>query len=220
MAVTLEWLGHCCFRLKGEDGPTILIDPFDESIGYKVPLYKCDVLVITHPHYDSAARSLVERPYLPVDTKGTTLAADVAFNCLPWWHDDRQGKDFGSVLIVLFELDGFKIGYLSHIGTVPQRWLLDKLMNLDICFIPVGDTVALGPGDARYLINEIKPGWVVPMHFNTKHLNFTLLPVTEFLKVMPDYCREEDWRIKLEKEEVPESPTVLVLQHWPGVAVI
>jgi L-ascorbate metabolism protein UlaG (beta-lactamase superfamily) len=220
MAICLEWLGHCCFRLRSENGTTILIDPFDESIGYQVPLYKCDILAITHTHYDSAAIDLVEKPYLIVDTKGTTLAADIAFNCLPWWHDGRQGKDYGSVLIVLFELDGFKIGYLSHIGSVPQSWLIDKLKGLDICFIPVGGTVALGPSDARFLIKEISPKWVIPMHFDATCLNFTLLPVTEFLKVSTDYKKVEDWRIWLNREELPEEPTVLMLQHWPGVSVI
>ncbi len=219
MAINIEWLGHSCFRLRGANGPSILIDPYDDSIGYRTPVYKCDILVLTHGHYDSSAVQLVDQPYELVNTKGTTLVRGIAFNGIPWWHDERQGKDYGSVLIVLFELDGFKIGYLSHIGTVPQTWLVEKLAGLDICFIPVGGSVALGPSDARFLLNEIKPKWIIPMHVDTRDLNFTLLPVIEFTKVMSNVYRSDDWQVNFELEDLPEEPSVMVMQYWPGVPV-
>jgi L-ascorbate metabolism protein UlaG (beta-lactamase superfamily) len=219
MAITIEWLGHSCFRLRGANGPSILIDPYDDSIGYRVPAYKCDVLIITHTHYDSSAEQLVEGEYTVVNTKGTTLVGDIAFNAIPWWHDDSNGKEYGSVLVMLFELDGIKIGYLSHIGSVPQSWVLERLMELDICFIPTGGTIALSPLDAKYLVNEIKPKLVVPMHFDTRDLNFTLLPLTEFTKVMPNVMTVDDWRVELTPEEIPSETSALVMQYWPGVPV-
>ncbi len=217
MTLTIEWLGHCAFCLRGNDFPTILIDPFDETIGYHVPPYDCEILLISHDHYDSSAKYLVPPGYELVSEKGTTLSHGIAFNAFPCWHDDRQGKDYGSVLIYLFELDGLKIGYLSHIGMVPPQWLLDKIDKLDICFVPVGDSFTIGPGDARYLVGRINPRIVIPMHFNTKFLNFTLLPVTEFLKGMPEVYEVKDWRFEINRDELPESTTVILMRHWPGV---
>lgn len=218
MAVIVEWLGHCSFRLISGDGIRILIDPFDDTIGYKVPPYDCNILLISHHHYDSAARHLVPPGYSSADSKGTTLAGGVQITALPWWHDERQGKDFGSVLIFLFELDGLKCGYLSHIGSVPRRWMLEQLGGLDLCFLPVGGIFALGPRDAKYIVEEIKPRLIVPMHYQTRALSFSLLPLSEFTKLMPEIREESAWRVEVRKDDLPENPTVLLMHHWPGAA--
>ena len=217
MSVTVEWLGHCAFRLINGDGLRILVDPFDDTIGYRVPPYDCDILLISHHHYDSAARHLVPPGYTLVDSKGTALVQDVQITALPWWHDERQGKDFGSVLIFLFELDGMKCGYLSHIGSVPRRWMLERIGKLDLCFLPVGGTFALGPRDAKYIVDEIKPRLIVPMHYHTRALSFSLLPVTEFTKLMPEAREEGGWRVEISATSLPDAPTVLLMQHWPGI---
>jgi len=220
MAVTVEWLGHCAFRLRGEDGPSVLIDPFDDTIGHRVPQYDCDILLISHDHYDSSAKHLVPPGYDLIRAKGTTLAQGIAFNAFPLWHDERMGNDYGSVLIFHFELGGLTIGYLSHIGTLPRQWVLEKFLGLDICFVPVGDVVALGPADAAYLVKQLAPKIVFPMHFQTRPLTFTLLPLGEFLNVMPDKEQIDDWRVCIESDNLPDSPTVLIMRHWPGVAPV
>ena len=217
MAITIEWLGHCAFRLIQSDGLSILIDPFDQTIGYKVPDYSCDILVVTHSHYDTAAVHMVPDGYELVDRKGTTLVNGIAFNAFPLNHADHHGRNYGTVLVFHFELEGIKIGYLSHIGEYPKSWVIERLGQLDICFLPVGGQFALGPNDAKFLVRELGPKYVIPMHFNTRHLNFTLLPVTEFTKAMPDIHEVDDWRIELDSIDLPFRPTVLLMQHWPGV---
>ena len=219
MAVSVEWLGHCCFRLSGDSGPRILIDPFDETIGLHVPPFECDILLISHGHYDSAARHLVPPPYELVDSKGTTIAGNIAFNAFPWWHDQRQGKDFGSVLIFVFELEGMKIGYLSHIGAVPRQWVYENIQDLDIMFLPVGGIFTLGASDASYLAKQLKPKLIIPMHFKLPWLSFTLGPLSDFTRLMPDALKVDDWNVLIPKERLPETPTVLLMRHWPGVEV-
>jgi len=218
MSLTVEWLGHCCFRLINEDGLRILIDPFDDIIGYKIPPYDCDILLLSHHHYDSAARHLVPADYELVDSKGATLVRGVAVQALPWWHDERQGKEFGSVLIFLFEFGGFRCGYLSHIGSLPRRWILEKIGELDLCFLPVGGQFTLGPQDAKHMVNELSPRLVLPMHFDTLALSFTLLPVTEFTKLMSEIREVKDWREEIGPDDLPDTPTVLLMRHWPGDA--
>jgi L-ascorbate metabolism protein UlaG (beta-lactamase superfamily) len=218
MSMFLEWLGHCAFRLTGQDGPSILIDPFDESIGLRVAPYDCDILLVSHEHYDSSARHLVPPGHESVSTKGTFSLRGITFNAIPWWHDEHQGRDFGSVLIFQFDLDGFRIAYMSHIGCVPGQWILERLGEIDLCFVPVGGILAMGVPGAKALVDQMKPRLVVPMHFKLRHLNFTLGPVTEFTRFMRDKQEVQDWEIELVREELPQSPTVLLMRHWPGVA--
>lgn len=33
----LEWIGHACFRMTAEDGTVIVTDPYDDSVGIRVP---------------------------------------------------------------------------------------------------------------------------------------------------------------------------------------
>ena len=217
MSVTIEWLGHCAYRLIRSDGLRILIDPFDDTVGYKVPDYSCDILVVSHYHYDTSAVKLVPKPYDLVDKVGTTLAGDVVFNAFPFAHDNRHGMDYGHVNIFHFELDGLQIAYLSHIGEYPKSWVVEKLRDLDICFIPVGGQFTIGPHDAQFLMRELKPKYVIPIHFDTRYLNFTLLPLSEFTKVMEEKVEVRDWRFTVDKDNLPQVPTAVIMQFWPGI---
>ncbi len=216
MGLTIEWLGHCAFRLVRDDGLSVLIDPFCESIGFDVPKYDCDILLASHWHYDSNATHLVPRMHDLIHKEGITKKGDIEVEAIPWWHDDQEGRDFGSVLIFTFELGGFRIGYLSHIGSIPEQSVLEKLRNLDICFLPVGGMFALGPSEARQIVNEIAPQIVIPMHFDTSHQSFDLLPLTEFTSLMPKITEVLDWRVPIRKDQLSGSPTVLKMHHWPG----
>jgi len=217
MSVTIEWLGHCAFRLTRSDGLRILIDPFDETTGFRMPEYYCDILLISHYHYDTSAVEHVVEPFELVDQVGTTLVQDIAFNAFPLPHDERNGKNYGQVNIFHFELDGLKIAYLSHIGEYPKSWVIEKLGEVDILFVPVGGSFTIGPNDARFIVRELNPGFVIPMHFNTRYLNFTLLPLSEFTKLMEDKVPIGDWRVTIDRDDLPNKPTVLLMQHWPGV---
>lgn len=219
MATIIEWLGHCSFRIISESGVRILIDPYNETIGLKVAPYECDILLISHSHYDSSARHLVENGYEEMSDKGSRVIKGISFKALQSYHDDRMGKDYGKVLVFIFELDGLKFGYLSHIGIRPKAVILDELKNLDICFVPVGGVLALDPTNARRLMNELKPKLIFPMHFNDRYLNFTLLGIGEFTKltsIVQGTRRINSWIYEVNKEEFPEEPEVVLMQHWPG----
>jgi L-ascorbate metabolism protein UlaG (beta-lactamase superfamily) len=223
MATHIEWLGHCSFRIISESGLRILIDPFNETIGLKVAPYECDILLISHSHYDSSARHLVTTGYEEMSEKGSRIIEGITFKALQSYHDDRLGKDYGTVLVFIFELDGIKFGYLSHIGIRPKEAILDELKDLDICFVPVGGVLALDPTNARVLMNELKPKLIFPMHFSDRYLNFTLLGIGEFTRLMSKALgtrRIDNWIYEVNKEEFPEEPEVVLMQHWPGVSGI
>ncbi|MCX6645860.1 MAG: MBL fold metallo-hydrolase [bacterium] len=221
MKTQVEWLGHCAFRIVSATGTKILIDPFDETIGLRVPPYECDILLISHSHYDSSARHLVQPGFEEISGSGEFNIRDVRIKAFQTYHDGKLGKDYGTVLVFVIELDGMKFGYLSHIGTRPKQAILDELQNLDVCFIPVGGVLALDPNDAKQLIEELQPGYIFPMHFNDRNLNFTLLEIREFARAILDITSIEEinnWIFEIGRENLPDSPTVVMMQHWPCMA--
>ncbi|HOW28083.1 MAG TPA: MBL fold metallo-hydrolase [Elusimicrobiota bacterium] len=50
----VRWHGHSCFSFEDSVGRTVLIDPFDETVGYVRPSAKPDAVLITHDHFDHA----------------------------------------------------------------------------------------------------------------------------------------------------------------------
>jgi len=220
MGVSIEWLGHCAFRLRRDDGLGVLIDPFDDTIGYRVPEYKCDVLLLSHLHYDTHAMHLVKPGFAVVRDEGEKRVRGILFEGFRWWHDERKGKDFGSVVVFEFVIDGIRFAYLSHIGTVPKKSLLERLGSVDVLFLPIGGMFALGPSDAKQVVNSVNPRLIIPMHFRTPSLRFDLLPLTDFTRLMPTIHTVQDWKVKVEAGQLPDSPIVLAMQYWPGKSAV
>lgn len=50
----IHWYGHASFLLTNEQGGRLLIDPFNEKVGYEMPAYSADVVLTSHGHYDHA----------------------------------------------------------------------------------------------------------------------------------------------------------------------
>ena len=223
MPTQIEWLGHCAFRIVSSTGLRILIDPFDESIGLRIPPYECDILLISHNHHDSSASRLVRPGFKEISEVVDYAISEARIKAFKTYHDDRLGRETGTVLVFTIELDGLKFGYLSHIGDRPKQAIMDELKNLDVCFIPVGGVLALDPSQARQIITELKPALIIPMHFHDRFLNFTLLPISEFIKAMVQVAVIEEvdnWVLSIRKETIPDTPTVVRMQHWQGTSPI
>ena len=52
----ISWAGHSCFQIsvsnsKGHSAD-IVIDPYEDSVGLKLPNLSADILLVTHNHYD------------------------------------------------------------------------------------------------------------------------------------------------------------------------
>ena len=56
----LEWIGHACFRLTAENGTVIVTDPYDDSVGIRVPKLTADLVTVSHEHHDHNNLDIVE----------------------------------------------------------------------------------------------------------------------------------------------------------------
>ena len=59
MPVDVVWYGHSCFRLNARGLPSIVMDPFDDDIGYEALSLRADVLTISHEHGDHCNRKAI-----------------------------------------------------------------------------------------------------------------------------------------------------------------
>lgn len=65
--------------------------------------------------------------------------------------------------------------------------LIGKREKIDLACLPIGDNFVMGPEDAAYAVELLKPRMVVPMHYNTFEL--ICQDPEEFAKLVGDKAK-------------------------------
>jgi len=203
--------GHSCFKIKCKD-LTLLIDPYDDTIGLKVPKVKADVVLTTHNHHDHNNVSIGGKDSIVIsgpgeyEVKGTFVYGKEAF------HDIKKGEEGGVVTMYLIEEDKVRI---AHLGDLGQKQLskeqLEFLDKVDVLLIPVGGGYTINGSEAISIINEIEPRIVIPMHYDVPGLKLSkkIEKVDDFVKeigLIPEKLDE----LKVTHDNLPSSELRLV----------
>jgi L-ascorbate metabolism protein UlaG (beta-lactamase superfamily) len=185
--LTITFYGHACFALT--DGETkLLIDPFFTGNGLapiKAEEAEADYILVTHGHGDHTgdAASIAERTGATIITTvdvGTALFG----KCRNLICGNIGGKiqlPFGSIQYVpaihgsgvpggvacgfVIRMDGKTVYHMGDTSLTKDFELLAD--QIDALLIPIGDFYTMGPEDALTAVEMIRPGYVIPMHFNT-----------------------------------------------------
>lgn len=183
------WAGQSCFNISvsnsRDHSAEIVIDPFDEKLGLKVPNFSADILLVSHQHYDhNNVKAVKGTPFL-VGGPGEYEVKGVFIQGISSFHDNKEGKERGLNTIYTIEAEGMR---LCHLGDFGQAQLtdeqLDKIGNVDILMIPVGGTYTIDSAEAQKIISQIEPRVVIPMHYELPKLKVKLEGVSKFLKAM------------------------------------
>jgi len=216
--VTIEWKGHSCFVFTSSEGVRVLTDPFSEGVGYALPEVKADIVIVTHEHFDHNNVGIVKGD--PTILRG--LAGDkvaqidqeikgVRFRTVPSFHDDAQGRKRGLNAIFVIEMDGIKIAHLGDLGHILTEDQVKSLGTIDILLIPVGGTFTIDGAQAQKVGLQLNPKIMIPMHYGTSDLSFSLTPVDDFLKGQKNVVRED--KLIISKEELTGDTKIVVLNY-------
>jgi len=227
--VTLTWLGHSCFLIKTGKGHTVLIDPYDRTVGYPVKTIDgVDLVVMTHDHYDhnyakmasgtpAVLRGARGLEFIPIDRE----ILDLHIKTVQTAHDMHQGADRGKNAMFVFETGDppLRLLHCGDLGHTLDSRQVQAAGKVDIMMIPVGGTYTINAAEARTVVNQVKPRIIIPMHFRTPPLNLNMTaklgPVDDFLKVMgPDVTvNRPGHSLTVESGKLPEKQTVIVLDY-------
>ena len=180
----LEWIGHACFRLTGENGTVVITDPYDETVGAEMVPLQADLITMSHEHHDHNDESMIAGS--PVILHGTqeAVVGGVTARACGSYHDEVQGAKRGKNAIRVFEMDGLKVVHMGDQGCMPDAEILSGIADADIMMIPVGGTYTVDAQGAKEIVDAAKPRCVVPMHVKTKGCGYPIAKVGEFLSVM------------------------------------
>jgi len=180
----VRWFGQSAFELQGAQG-TVMIDPFGDMSGLAasrgiqfdypaVSGVEAQLLLITHEHVDhNNAQAVAGEPMVLRSTAGRLESRFGEVLAVASEHDENAGTERGPNTIFVFELDGTRV---AHFGDFGQRALREEqaalLGGVDLLFLPVGGGPTIGGEQAALVVGELKPRWVVPMHYRTPRIGF------------------------------------------------
>ena len=103
---------------------------------------------------------------------GSHVFDGVKIKLTPAWHGSGYGEEcpleyLGTPCGFLLNLDGKTIYHSGDTGLFGDMELIGRLNRIDLAMIPIGDNYTMDPGDALEAVKMLKPGLVIPMHYNT-----------------------------------------------------
>ncbi|MDD1727000.1 MAG: MBL fold metallo-hydrolase [Methanothrix sp.] len=206
----VTWLGHSCFLLQGEEGITILLDPFfEDSVGYPLPKLKADMVMISHDHTDHNNASAGGSNSQVIFGPGEYSRLGLEIRGIRSFHDQKKGRLRGENTIFCFQLDGIRICHLGDLGHILSPSQISEIGPVDLLFLPVGGRYTIDSKGADEVMRQIHPALVVPMHYRTGKLGFELDGVDEFLKGKKEVSRNEV--LHLTKKDLAGEGRVAVL---------
>ncbi|MDD4796686.1 MAG: MBL fold metallo-hydrolase [Eubacteriales bacterium] len=172
----ITWLGHAKVVLAAAEA-TVLIDPFDASVGYPMDTPSADIVAISHSHHDHNDISSVPGTPEIINQPGKYRMDGVKIKAFSSFHDGQGGAQRGNNLIFVVEMDGLRICHLGDLGHLPDEELLPSLMNIDVMFVPVGGRYTIDAAEAVKLIAAARPRIAIAMHYKTDVCHVDIAPL-------------------------------------------
>ncbi|MBW3625830.1 MAG: MBL fold metallo-hydrolase, partial [Armatimonadetes bacterium] len=144
-----------------------------------------DVVLVSHGHPDHSATERVQGNPKIVRGPGVHNRAGVTFRGISSFHDNLRGAQRGHNTIYTFTLDNLRFAHLGDLGQASLTPVqLRQIGKIDVLFIPVGGHFTIDAKAATRIMNQIKPRFVVPMHYKTKYTadRLPIVGVNEFLR--------------------------------------
>jgi L-ascorbate metabolism protein UlaG (beta-lactamase superfamily) len=217
----LTWYGHACFRLDG-GGVSIVTDPYTPQLAGLRAVSEAAQVVVMSSALDEAHSFAAGVPGNPrvlnaldaVDHPAT-VADGVVVEAVAAMEGIDRPDDPKANALYRFELDGLAICHMGDVGRrleeaqlAPLRGRVDVLLAL----AGAGPTIALDALDDA--IAAIGPRVVVPMHFRTPSLLYSVGPIEDFLAHRRDdpVVWHEGSTMELDGGSLPDALTVHVLR--------
>jgi L-ascorbate metabolism protein UlaG (beta-lactamase superfamily) len=191
----VEWFGQSAFALTAPEAK-VFIDPFgdlspmtERGMQFDYPAIQADgvnLLLVTHEHLDhNGVEAIAGDPVTLRSTAGRLDSPIGEVLAVASEHDQKAGTERGPNTIFCFTLDGVRVAHFGDFGQSELRTeQAAAIGEVDLIVLPVGGGPTLGGAGAMKIVEQLKPKWVVPMHYRTHRISF-LESADEFLGLMP-----------------------------------
>lgn len=208
----IKWYGQSCFQIMANSSKngttTIVIDPYNESIGLKLPRkLEADVALVTHNHEDhNNLKKIANDPFI-IDGPGEYDVKDTFVQGIPSFHNEKKEKN--TIYSILAE--GIRI---CHLGDLGQKELtseeVDAIGDVDILLIPVGGVFTIDGKEAVKIMSQIEPKIIIPMHYKIPGLKIKLDSLDGFLKTLGIKKLEKLPKLNIKQKDLPKEEVKII----------
>jgi L-ascorbate metabolism protein UlaG (beta-lactamase superfamily) len=218
----IVWYGLSCFRLMERGMAAVVIDPFDDSVGYGALRLKADIVCVSHDSPGHNCIDAVKGEKRVITGPGEFEIGGVFITGVSTRHaPDASGKKKkaetkDSNTLYLMDFNGLTVAHLGDLDYVPTQQQIENLGAVDVALVPIGGGGGLNASQAAEVISLLEPSIVIPMHFRTPEINLKLDTLQKFLKEMGLSAPKTQELLKVTKADLPEETHVVVLDHKRG----
>ena len=120
-----------------------------------------------------------------------------------------QGAKRGNTLLFLLEAEGLRIAHLGDLGHLLTAEQRKALAPVDVLMLPVGGFYTIDAGQAKAVVDQLKPRVVVPMHYRGGSFGYDVIgPLEDYLELCGDVVRYPGNVLVLDKD-TPGQTAVL-----------
>lgn len=214
----ITYLGHATFVIDG-DGSKILIDPYDDKVGYPIPSVDADAVLVSHEHGDHANVAMAKGK--PEVVRGLSDGdwrkiskhplGKVAVSSVATYHDDTQGSQRGRNTIFILETEGLRIVHLGDLGHLLDRAQATAIGHPDVVMIPVGGHYTIDAAQAKQVLDELQPRVVIPMHYKTEVNAGWPIGTLEGFSGVIGHTKNVGHTVSVDRAKLPETREVWVM---------
>jgi len=192
----IKYFGHSFFRLKGKE-MVLVTNPFDASLGLKVPPQTADIVLSSSPikiELNKIINKTVSREKLfVIDSPGEYEVGGIFV----------LGTAGEKTTFYVITMDGLRLVFLGGLSGKLSDKQLEEIDGVDILFVPVGDKKnSLAGKQTLEIINQVEPKIIIPMNYQS---------LSGFLKELGQEEKAPLDKLLMTKDKLPLEKEVVVL---------
>lgn len=214
----ITYLGHATFLINA-DGTKVLIDPYDDKVGYPIPSVEVDAVLVSHEHGDHTNVAMAKGKPQVVrglsDGNWRTIARQpvgkVTVSGVATYHDDTQGSQRGRNTVFVLEAEGLRIVHLGDLGHLLDQAQVKSIGHPDVVMIPVGGHYTIDAAQAKQVLDQLQPRVVIPMHYKTEvNAGWPIGPLENFIGVI-GATKNVGHTVTVTRDKLPQTREVWVM---------
>lgn len=209
--MNIYFIGHSSFLIKTSTGKRILTDPFNLDIGYKTFDSEVDLVTISHSHFDHSYTEHFSNDVKIIQTAVEFENTYCKITPFTSFHDKLNGQKRGPNIIFKIEIDNITLCHLGDLGHSLSKKTISELGKIDILFAPVGENYSIDLTDLKDTIKKINPRYIIPMHYKTENLSFTLNTLDKFLLKLKKYPKERLDSFSISSEDINSETSKIII---------
>lgn len=201
--MTINWLGMSCFKIQTKEA-TLIIDPFDDKCGLKMPKAKVEIVLSSDPNnYTSNNIGRLMGEPLVINHPGEYEKSEIFVSAMTAGDEDQTDKS-----IFFLEIEGVTLSHLGSINHSLSTKQLEIMEGVDILMLPVS---SLSSDKIAKIISQIEPRIILPMNYKISGVKEKLETLDKFIKEIGAKPEAAEEKLKITKKDLPEEETKIII---------